>query len=249
MQKGLRIQKLALIELHVSLLARDHDGRRLNGQPRGGAVQHGAELFRRHGLDEIVQGIDLIALSHALKMRRDKDDLRPAARAAQALGKVDAAHAGHFDVQQQDIPVGISGETERLRAREAGHGAGAVRPVRHVRLQPCGLSGVVVTDRDLPAHGYPPVLQESALPLCAAEHFRYSSEFSGSFKFSCAAAACSCSVSCSSAFSSYSFHGTSEVNIQNVRLCLLYNLGSFHHCLCIFPVYLDGDRTFCVADT
>ena len=49
MQEGLRIQKLTLIELHVSLLARDHDGRRLDSQPRGGAVQHGAKLFRRHG--------------------------------------------------------------------------------------------------------------------------------------------------------------------------------------------------------
>ena len=49
-------------------------------------------------------------------------------------------------------------------------------------------------------------------------------------------------------FAGYTLHRTSEVDVQNIRMCLFYNSCSFHHRVRIFTVYLYGYGTLLVTD-
>ena len=46
----------------------------------------------------------------------------------------------------------------------------------------------------------------------------------------------------------HALHGTTEVDVEDVRACLFHNLGGFDHRGRVSPVYLDGYGAFFVAD-
>ena len=86
-------------------------------------------------------------------MRGDKDDLRLAALRAKQLGKLNAIHILHFNIQKQNVKafVALVGKPECFRTPKAINSAicaDGLRPLGRNAFQLPGLRRVIVANGD-----------------------------------------------------------------------------------------------------
>ena len=105
------------------------------------AIQHGKELLARDGLEQVVQGLYVVAVGNVIRITGEEHDGDfPVLRAHRSRQR-HAVHARHFDVQQQKVEgfVLLVLDEERFRRGERFDARGMLRLFRPGLRQQAGV--------------------------------------------------------------------------------------------------------------
>ena len=123
--------------------------------PRGGGsrsfFQRGRESLGAHRLEQIVERVQLEGLDGMPVVRGDEDDARRLLERSEVARHLEPAHAGHLDVEQQDLRAARRNALHRLEAVACladDVGRQLARDVVEQLLQPFARRRFVVGDED-----------------------------------------------------------------------------------------------------